>query len=105
MTLKPSHDQQIELTSIVIRKQQVVTSQLGDELMMLDIDTGMYHGLDPIGLYIWGLLEEPVCVSDLCARLLDRYEVDQETCQQHLLDFLNQLYQQQLLSLHTQAEQ
>jgi hypothetical protein len=36
----------------------VVFRALGDESVILSLDTGMYFGLDPVGTRIWTLLPE-----------------------------------------------
>ncbi len=81
----------IQMNSVLKRKGELVTSVLGDETVMLDSEAGMYHGLDAIGTEIWGMLENPVSVSDMCERLQASYDVDADTCQKDVLAFLNRL--------------
>ena len=64
---------------------------LDDEVVMMSVEHGTYSGLNAIGSEIWGLLEDPVRVSEICDTLLGRYEVDKACCQQDVLDFLNDL--------------
>lgn len=37
---------------------EVVSRQVGDETVILNVETGMYYGLDDVGTRIWQLLSE-----------------------------------------------
>lgn len=97
------NDNPIALSTVVSRKVEILTSELGDELVMLDIETGFYHGLNEIGGHIWGLLQEPIAVADLYAHMLAEYEVEPEACQDELLAFLKRLHSRKLLHIHSEG--
>jgi hypothetical protein len=59
----------IDFQSRFVVTEQQITSQLGDESVILDLSDGIYYGLDPIGTRIWNLLESPRSVQDLCDQL------------------------------------
>jgi len=65
----------------------------------MSIDNSAYYGLDPIGSNIWEMLAEPIRVSDLCAQLMQRYEVNEQDCQRDVLNFLNQMRNEDLLTV------
>jgi hypothetical protein len=58
---------------------------------MLDARQSCYFGLDVTGTVIWGLLEEPRSVAEVCTELVARYEVDDESCQRDVLAFAAEL--------------
>ena len=58
-----------------------------------------YYGLDDIGSRIWELIEHPVKVSDLIDTLLERFDVDRETCEIDVLKFLNELNEDRILEV------
>ncbi len=58
---------------------------------MMNLEKGMYYGLNDIGTRIWSILSTPIAVSDLCERLLEIYDVDAEICRVEVLAFLGQL--------------
>jgi len=64
---------------------------------MMSIENGQYYGMDLIGSHIWELIKTPIKVSDLIDTLLDKYDVDGDTCQRDLLAFLNDLNQDNIL--------
>ena len=87
----------IELNSIVTQAKSLVSSDMDGETVMMSIENGKYYGMDPIGSRIWKLIEKPQSPSVLCEILLNEYNIDQEICQQHVLEFLNKLSDQGLV--------
>jgi len=45
------------------------------------------------------MITEPIQVSDLCAQLMQRYEVSEQDCQRDVLNFLNQMRNEDLLTV------
>lgn len=68
----------MKLTDRAAVPAQVMARQVGDELVILDLDGGMYFGLDPVGARVWALLAEGRAVGEACETLLDEYEVERE---------------------------
>lgn len=64
----------------VSRRQGQASCDLGGEAVLLNLESGQYYGLDPVGARIWELLREPHSVQKLQAAILAEYEVDAETC-------------------------
>ncbi len=88
----------ISLESVVRRSSEVMASQVDNELVMMDIERGMYYALNPVGADIWERLTEPQTVADLCAQLMQQYDVDQATCEADVLAVLNDMAENGLLA-------
>lgn len=88
---------EIGLDSTVVRSSDVLASSMGEELVMVDLDSGSYFGLDSIGAEIWARLEKPVLVSALCEELEREFEVDPATCTGDVLSLLNRMAEEGLL--------
>ncbi|NJN18500.1 MAG: PqqD family protein [Oscillochloris sp.] len=58
-----------------------ISSHMGEELVILSLKNGTYYGLDPVGSFIWGLLEQPRSLIDLCDAVTAEYEVSREQCE------------------------
>jgi len=58
---------------------------------MLNIETGEYYDIDPVGSDIWNQIEQPKSVADICQDLLQIYSVKLEKCQEDVLPFLSEL--------------
>ncbi|CAK0752132.1 Coenzyme PQQ synthesis protein D (PqqD) [Gammaproteobacteria bacterium] len=85
------------LDSIVHRNDELLSAQVDDELVMMNIATGNYHSLDDIGARVWNLLSEPVSVMALCEQLTKEYEVEPTTCQHDVLTLLADMADQKML--------
>lgn len=87
----------ITLESVVRRSGDVMASQVDNELVMMDIERGMYYALNPVGAEIWARLAEPQQVAALCAQLQQVYAVDRATCETDVLAVLNDMAENGLL--------
>lgn len=81
----------ITIKSVVARSDDLLASEVDGDVVMMSVKQGTYSGLDSVGTEIWKMLERPMRVSDLCAGLMERYAVDQESCERDVLAFLNDL--------------
>lgn len=88
----------ITLESVVRRSSEVMASQVDNELVMMDIERGMYYALSAVGADIWARLAEPQQVADLCAQLQQEYAVDRATCETDVLAVLNDMAENGLLA-------
>ena len=84
-------EQSINPTTIVRRTQVMMSADLGEETVMMDIEKGHYYRLDEVGSRIWALVERPVSIRHLCEQLVSEYEIPLERCEQEVLDFLDSL--------------
>jgi Coenzyme PQQ synthesis protein D (PqqD) len=87
-------------TTIKRKDAHTLSSQVADEIVMLDTKTGDYIGLNPIGSSIWEKIARPVTVENLCNALLEEYEVTEQQCKDETLSFLNELNESGLLEVH-----
>ena len=88
---------EIGLNTTVVRSDEVLASPMGQEVVMIDLESGAYFGLNPIGADLWQRLEKPRRVSDLCAELVREYEVEPEVCTRDVLAWLEKLEAEGLL--------
>jgi len=89
----------ITMHSSVIRSSDPLAEPVDDELLMADIDSGKYYGLNDIATAIWQNLEKKITVEDLCKRLCESYEVNPEQCSTEVLAFLKELQTRNLISV------
>lgn len=86
-----------QLNQEYVRNKQIDTANMGDELGMLNVETGKYYILDPIASSIWGALENPMTMNHLVNYLMTIYDVDRETCYVETKLFLNELIENRLV--------
>lgn len=82
---------EIAESSIVVATQDQISSDLGGESVILNMKTGVYHGLNEVGARVWDLIEQPKAVKDIKQVLLEEYEVEADTCTNDLFSLLNEL--------------
>ncbi len=78
---------------------QFLASDLGNELVMMNLETGDYISLNEVSASIWKLLEQPSKPAEVISRLLERYEIDEENCSRQTFLFLNKMYEQQMITV------
>jgi hypothetical protein len=76
-----------------------VSSEAGNETIVLSLKNDVYYGLDSVGTEIWRLLEQPRTVSEICAYLEHDYAVTTEECIRAVVPFLLDLYKHKLVEL------
>jgi hypothetical protein len=78
-----------------------IVSDMDGEKVMLSVANGKYYNLGELGGEIWDLMKEPITIQELVTKLQSLYNVNQTDCQSHVTDFLNQLLEQGLVSIHS----
>lgn len=71
--------------------ESVVAAELEDEAVLLNVETGIYFGLDAVGSRIWELLSEGTSDDTLIDRLLAEYEVGADRLRSDVTTFLSEL--------------
>jgi len=94
-----SVDQMISVNSIVVASGDQVSSDLGEEAVILGLKTGVYYGLNPVGARIWSLVQQPRTVENIRDTVLAEYEVEPERCERDLLELLQVLLGKGLIDL------
>jgi hypothetical protein len=82
-----------------IQNKKIIQSAIGDEVVMLDMDSGFYFGLNSVASIIWGKLEKEISFEEIIAELLEEYNIDQFTCENETEIFLNQLLEKNIIKL------
>lgn len=53
----------------------VMAREVGEEVVILDLDSGTYFGLDAVGAHVWQLLAGGNTLRQVCDEMLTTYEV------------------------------
>ncbi len=96
-------ERKISENSIVIASVEQISSDLGGEIVILNLKSGMYHGLNEVGSRIWNLIQTPKTVKDIKAAILAEYEVEAEQCDRDLLALLEDLLAAELINIQHEA--
>ncbi len=77
----------------------VLISELEDESVILNLESGVYFGLDDVGTRMWKVLSESETVQGAYEKLLGEYDVVPETLERDLRDFIDKLSAQGLIEV------
>jgi hypothetical protein len=89
----------ITIESIVSVAADQVSCELEGEAAILNLASGAYHGLDPVGLAVWNLIASPIAVSQIVDRMTTQYDVDRARCERDLLALLAKLDERGLIQI------
>ena len=70
----------IQSSTIVRRSRDVVFTQLDDELVAIDAQSGLCYALNESAGKVWDSIATPLSVAAICAGLVQEYKVDESTC-------------------------
>jgi len=87
--------------TIVARNESLLTAEVDGELMAMSIEQGNCYGLNAVGTRIWALLAEPRTIDELCASLLDEFEVDATRCREEVTSLLEELREEGLATVRS----
>lgn len=89
----------ISVDSEVVASGRDVSAELESETVLLNLESGVYYGLNESGTETWNLLQEPIQVSELRDRLCEKFGMDQARCEEDLLAFLEGLLEEGLIEV------
>jgi hypothetical protein len=94
----------LSVCSVVAVSPNQVSSDLDGEVVILNLHSGVYHGLEEVGARVWGLIREPAPVRHLRDALLDEYDVEPLRCEEDLIALLGELKDHGLLEVRHDAD-
>jgi hypothetical protein len=74
-----------------------LSSKLGDDVVILNLKSGVYYGLDPVGARVWELIQETKSVGAIRDVILSEFDVATEQCESDLNDLLADMQAQGLI--------
>jgi len=89
----------MNLSDKIMIPAQVMARQVGQETVILDLASGTYFGLDPVGARIWQLMAEGKTLAEVCEAMLAEYEVTAEKIELDVLALAQELSAKQLISV------
>ena len=94
---------EITLSSTVVVGPRQVSTELGDEVVVLGAEAGQYFGLNEVAARVWALLQSPTTVGALCEGILAEFEVEPEQCRADVLELLRDLQAKGLVDVRAEV--
>lgn len=76
-----------------------LSSEVGSEAVILDVQSGTYYGLNETGNQIWQWLQQPKTFSELYKLILDEYDVPLEEALKDLESLLQEMVDTGLIEI------
>jgi hypothetical protein len=77
----------------------VVFRELDGEAVILNLESGVYFGLDPIGTRIWQLCQEHASLRSVWEAMQREFDESAETLESDLLAFIDELSARGLVTI------
>jgi hypothetical protein len=81
-----------------VASEEVLFQEVNDEMVLLDLSSENYFGLDEIGTRIWMLLNKGKSERQILDVLADDYEVERETLEKDVGELLGKLVEAGLIT-------
>lgn len=88
----------MDINTKVCQSREIDSTDLNGEKVMMNLDKGKYFALNLVGSRIWEIIKDEICVKDIINILLKVYDVDKETCESNVLDYLGVLKDEELIT-------
>ena len=77
---------------------QVISRLVGDETVLLDLESGLYFGLDNVGQYIWEAVSAGKNLGEASDAVVSEYSVDKVQAEADVIEFASTLVARGLLA-------
>lgn len=98
-----SSEGNLSVQSIVRTSSDAISSRLVEEVVILNLRSGVYHGLESVGSRVWELIARPAAVGSVRDALVEEYDVEPDRCERDLLALFKELKAHGLLEVVAEA--
>ena len=92
-------DYGVNLDSVVSKNEEIDDTDLDGEKVMMNLDKGQYFMMNEVGSRIWELIEGNTSIVNIIETLTNEYQVDEETCENTVMEFLGRLKDAELIKV------
>jgi hypothetical protein len=85
----------------VVASDDVLETEIGREIVLLNLQDGVYYGLEEAGASIWKLLRHPVSVAGLCDAIVAAYDVEPSRCERDVRALVAELAERKLIHVRS----
>lgn len=89
----------MDLNQKITFADTVFAQEVDDEMVILDMESENYFGLDEVGTSIWQAMQEHGTLQEVFDALLEQYEVEPDVLEKDLSDFVEKLLESGLVEV------
>jgi coenzyme PQQ synthesis protein D (PqqD) len=87
-------------TKCVVIPKDVMAREVGEEVVILNLDNEQYYGLDEVGTGMWSALTSAPNIKAALELLQAEYDVEPQELSHDLQEFIDKLVAEGLLEIH-----
>jgi len=91
----------MDLNQKITYSDTVFAQKVDEEMVLLDMSSENYFGLDEVGTAIWDAMQEVDTLQGVYDSMLAQYDVEPEVLKKDLIIFVEKLTESGLVSLST----
>ncbi len=76
-----------------------MAANVGDEAVLLQLDQGVYYGLNAVAARVWQLVQTPQVIAAVVDQVEREFDVDHGRCSQDVRELVAKLAQARLVSV------
>ena len=88
----------VSLTDRVSVHPSVICRELSGETVLLNLESGVYYGLDIVGTRVWQLLLQDKTLADVCDVMIEEYDVSPSALQEDVSRLVGELCDQGIVT-------
>jgi hypothetical protein len=89
----------LDESSVVVAASHTTSADVDGESVILDLDDGVYYGLNSSGSRIWKKLQEKRTVKELIDEVTKEYDISRSECEDDILSLLQILKENNLINI------
>ncbi len=89
----------MNLNQKIIFADTVFAQEVDGEMVLLDMNSENYFGLDEVGTAIWQTMQEKESLKEVLEVLQEQYDVESDVLEKDLLDFTDRLVESGLVEV------
>ena len=89
----------MNLNQKVTFAETVFAQEVDGEMVLLDMESENYFGLDEVGTAIWQAMQDKETLKEVFDVLLEQYDVEAEVLEKDLSDFVDKLLESGLVEV------
>ena len=94
-----NNSKKLTLKSTVSVSPDQASSELLGETVILELQSGVYYGLNETGSFIWQLLQSGKTLEEVKESILAEYDIEPEPCTQYIISLVEKLAAKGLLKI------
>ncbi len=88
--------------TVVVAACNQVSTEVAEDVAILNLDSGVYYGLNQVGARIWSLIAEPKTVRQIQEDVCAEYDVQPDKCFEDLRSFFTRLADAELVEVRNE---